>query len=186
MDIYLEGGNHLRNPMKGFLRRAVNSDNPQSVELDVVPCQSRDRALSRFGKAQPGSLLLIDSEGEDIATLSSRVSERTRLADAAERAFFMVQFMESWFLADRNTLTEYFGAGFRANALPRNPNIEDISKQDVEHGLRDATRNCAKRRYLKVRDDARLLGLLNPTAVYDACPNFADLIDFLRGDAASR
>ena len=181
MDIYLEGGNHLRNPMKGFLRRAVNPNYPQSVVLDVVPCRSRDRAISRFGKAQPGSLLLIDSEGEDIATLSSRVAERTRVADAAGRAFFMVQCMEAWFLADRQALIGYFSDGINENPLSRNYNVEQIAEPD--DGIRNATRRCRKGQYNKTTHAVDLLAMINPQAVYDACPNFRSLIDFLRGSA---
>ena len=183
MDIYLEGGNHLRNPMKRFLRCAVNPDNPQSVVLDVVPCGSGDRAITRFGKARSSSLLLIDSEGEDIATLSSRVAERTRLVDAAGRAFFMVQCMEAWFLADRQTLIGYFSDGINQNPISRNHNVEQIAEPD--DGIRDATRRCRKGRYNKTTHAAALLNQLNPTAVYNACPNFALLVDFLRGDAGS-
>ena len=173
--LYLEGGSHLRAPMSQFIRRATGP-----IDLNIQPCKSGSDAIKRCA-SDTDALLLIDSEGELTPQL---VQDVTSQIGAANRAFFMVQFMESWFLADRNTLAEYFGTGFRPNALPQNPNIEAISKQDVENGLRDATRNCAKRRYLKVRDDARLLGLINPSAVYHACPNFAALIDFLRSDAA--
>ena len=99
-------------------------------------------------------------------------------------AFFMVQLMEAWFIADRNALANYFGAGFRNSALPQNPNVEDIPKQDIENGLRNASRDCAKQHYAKGRDDVRLLERLNPTTVYHACPNFARLIDHLRDHRA--
>ena len=51
----------------------------------------------------------------------------------------MVQVMESWFLADPDTLKAFYGREFRAGSLPRNQNIEQISKQDVERGLKHAT-----------------------------------------------
>ena len=174
MIMYLEGDNHLRAPMSQFIRRITGP-----IDLKIQPCKSGSDAIKQCAK-DTDALLLIDSEGELTPQWAQSVASQI---GATNRAFFMVQFMESWFLADRNTLAEHFGARFRANALPQNPNTEDISKQDVENGLRDATRNCAKRRYLKGRDDVPLLNQLDPTAVYDACPNFALLIDFLRGGA---
>ena len=181
MHVYLEGGRQLRNPMKAFLRRAVMAIHHQSISLDVEPCGSRDDAIRRCAR-EGDSLLLIDSEGEELQQLTTRV---TAQIGSTNRAFFMVQLMEAWFVADRQNLAAYFGAGFRHGALPANASVEEVSKQDIETGLRNATRNCAKRRYLKGRDDVGLLNLLDPAAVYDACPNFASLIDFLRGQPAT-
>ena len=96
----------------------------------------------------------------------------------------MVQLMESWFLADRPMLDTYYGHGFNVRRLPANPNIENISKPDVERGLHDATRGCRKGAYNKTTHATDLLNLLNPTAVYAACPNFARLVDFLRDQGA--
>ncbi len=91
----------------------------------------------------------------------------------------MVQLMEAWFLADRETLTGYFGNGFRVNSLPRNPNIENIPRQDVLSGLHSATRECRKGTYNKTNHAAALLNQINPEAVYSVCPNFTLLIDHL-------
>lgn len=53
----------------------------------------------------------------------------------------MVQCMESWFLADRNMLREYFGQGFNENALPTpSTPIESIRKDDLFRRLENATR----------------------------------------------
>ena len=181
MYIYLEGGNHLRNPMKAFLSRAVSVIHRQSVTLDVKPCGSGDDAIRECSR-NSGTTLLIDSDDVVLSQLTNRVIGQI---GATNHAFFMVRMMETWFLADRNALENYFGAGFRDRALPRNLNVEDIPKPDVENGLRSATRNCRKGPYRKGADDTRLLALLNPTAVYHACPNFARLIDFLRNNGGS-
>lgn len=179
MHVYMEGGRHLRNPMKTFLRNAVSNIHHQNIELDVEPCGSRDDAIRRCAR-DAGAILLIDSEGEILQPLMDRVSARIGSAD---RAFFMVQLMEAWFLADRQALAAHYGRGFTAGSLPSNPNVEDIPKPDVENSLRNATRRSSKGIYNKGEHARALLGILNPTTVYDACPNFARLIDFLRGDA---
>ncbi len=181
MRVYLEGGRHLRNPMKTFLRNTVNNIHHQIIDLDVEPCGSRDDAIRRCAR-DSGAILLIDSEGEVLQRLMDRVNARMGSAD---RAFFMVQLMEAWFLADRQTLAAHYGRGFNAGSLPSNPNVEDIPKTDVDDGLRNATRRSSKGIYNKGEHARALLGILNPTAVYNACPNFALLIDHLSTEAGA-
>ena len=176
MDVYLEGGNHLRRPMRNFLRRAVDRD----IHIDLVACGSRDRVIARFRRAPSGSLLLIDSEGDDLNALRHIVASRTHLPNTTDRTFFMVQLMEAWFLADRRALVAYYGQGFNTSRLPGNSRPEQIPKRDVEEGLRDATGGTRKGAYDKTDHAVELLVQLNPTAVYNACPNFALLIDHLR------
>ena len=181
MHMYLEGGRRLRNPMKTFLRNAVRVIHQQTIDLEVEPCGSRDDAIRRCAR-DGEAILLIDSEGDDLPQLTDRVTARIR---SANRAFFMVQLMEAWFLADRQSLAAYYGRGFNTSRLPGNPNMEDIPKWDVEHGLRNATRRSSKGTYNKGEHARDLLGLLNPAAVYAACPNFALLIDHIREYAAA-
>ena len=180
MNLYLEGGSHLRVPMGRFIRKAVG----QRIDLKVKPCGPRDDTIAQFAK-NPGSLILIDSEGESLSELKVRLSSQASSDTAYKRAFFMVQLMEAWFLSDRNALQKYYGSGFNVGRLPGNPNIEDIPKADIENGLHDATRRCSKDAYHKVKHAPTLLEQLNPAAVYSTCPNFALLIDYLREHAAS-
>jgi hypothetical protein len=39
----------------------------------------------------------------------------------------MVQCMEAWFLADEGALAGFFGDGFNRGALPRRPDVENVS-----------------------------------------------------------
>ena len=165
--------------MKAFLLRAVNATISQSLDLNIVPCGSGDDAIRKCTRDSE-ALLLIDSEGPLSTELVGRISRRI---GANNHAFFMVQLMEAWFLADRPALQAYYGSGFIPGRLPANPNVEDIPKLDVERGLRDATRGCRKGAYNKTTHATALLNLINPNTVYTACPNFARLIDFLRGDS---
>ncbi len=182
MVVCLEGGNHLRSSMRGFLRKAAGND----INLDVTACRDRDRAIARFGKESAAdSLLLIDAEGDDLNVLRQRVISRTSFPDATARTLFMVQLMEAGFLADPSMLEVYYGRGFSLRSLPANPNIENIPKPDVERGLRDASRRCSKGAYDKTTHTPDLLIQLNPTTVYNACLNFALLINHLREQAAA-
>ncbi len=98
-----------------------------------------------------------------------------------ENAHLMVQCMESWFLADKEILAAFFGEGFKPNALPANPRIEQISKQEVLEGLKRATRSCGKGGgYGKSQHSFRILALLDPDNVIHASPHAAHLIDAMR------
>ena len=65
--------------------------------------------------------------------------------------------MESWFLADVETLKNYYGKEFNSKAIPKNNNIEKISKDDVENSLNRATKDTKKGVYHKIKHGAELL-----------------------------
>lgn len=73
--------------------------------------------------------------------------------------------MESWFLADRLTLANYYGPEFLANSLPRQQNIETISKARVYASLEHATKPTRKGEYHKTRHGFDLLEKIDPTLV---------------------
>ena len=82
----------------------------------------------------------------------------------------MVQIMESWFLADRQALQDFYGDGFRPKALPGNPKIEQVPKQDVLNGLERAAQSTRQRGYSKGRHSFSILATLDPTKVRAASP----------------
>ena len=96
-----------------------------------------------------------------------------------EQCHLMVQIMESWFLADREALEEFYGQGYRENALPQNPQVEQIAKDDVLDGLRDAARDTSKRRYDKGSHGFEILAKLDPEKVQDASPHAKRFIEAL-------
>ena len=51
------------------------------------------------------------------------------------QVFLMVQVMESWFLADRESVAAFYDGGFVQNSLPgTSTGIENIPKDDVLSG----------------------------------------------------
>ena len=66
-----------------------------------------------------------------------------------DQCHLMVQIMESWFLADLDALKAFYGQGYRENALPQNPQVEQITKRHVLNGLDTAARETSKGRYDK-------------------------------------
>lgn len=101
-------------------------------------------------------------------------------AAADDGAQLMVQCMEAWFVADRQSLSAYFGKNFRGSALPERDNVETIAKNDLERTLKQATKSCAKGPYRKGRHSFDLLGCLDPSKVIESSHHARQLIDALR------
>jgi len=162
----------------------------------IVACGGRSQAYSQFcvaiGEAANGDvfILLVDSEGPvstpaDAAQPWDHVNNRE--GDGWDRPkgavdddlHFMVECMESWFLADKRALESFFGQGFREGALPANPRIEEISKADIYDGLKNATRETQKCSYGKGAHSFQILAIIDPTKVRDASPYAARLLNHL-------
>ena len=96
----------------------------------------------------------------------------------------MVQCMESWFLADMDALAAFFGDGFNRGALPPRPDVENVSKRDLERGLRRATRPSSKGEYHKGRHSFEILATVDPERVVAASPHAKRLIHTLLDKSA--
>jgi hypothetical protein len=170
--LYVEGGgdhNHAlesrcRQAFSKFFEKAGVQRRPR-----VVACGGRSQAIARFqGAAKSGNapMLLIDSEGP-APTL------------APANTFYMVQAMEAWFHADRQTLAEYFGASFKATALSARPNIEEIPKADLFDGLKRAKKDCQAGEYSKGQHSFGILAQIDPSKVAAASPHADRLLKAL-------
>jgi len=93
--------------------------------------------------------------------------------DLAESIYWMVQTMEAWFHADKESMAKYFGEGFRAKALRQYLNVEEIPNDDLRAGLSAATRETEKGDYYrnKTTHGPKLLSLIDPELVKNASPN---------------
>jgi Domain of unknown function (DUF4276) len=94
---------------------------------------------------------------------------------SAEHYHLMVQMMEAWLVADRDALSRFYGQGFNASAIPRNPNVEQIGKQDLESALKEATRHTAKGEYHKIHHGPKILSQLNVARVRQAATHCSRL-----------
>ena len=149
----------------------------------VVACGSRQDAFddfkTEFNKGKNTVLLLVDAEAPVNAQATDpkpwqHLKDRDgwdRPSQASDsQCHLMVQVMESWFLADITTLKSYFSQGFREASLPQNPSVEEVPKQDIERGLRQATRNTSKGAYSKGKHSFEILAELNPDNVKSKSP----------------
>ena len=155
----------------------------------ISACGGRQQAYDDFCNAlnrvvnDRFVVLLVDSEGPVTessgpwAHLKRRDNWDKPTSATDDNAHLMVQCMESWFLADKDALLQYFGSGFNRNALPRRTNIEDIPKHDLHEGLKNATRQCARKgAYHKGRHSFAILAELNPELLTEVSPYAKRLI----------
>ena len=157
----------------------------------IVACGTREDVYDDFKTAHRKSsdnllpMLLVDAEGPVAAAESWRHLEdqagwkRPANATNDEQCHLMVQAMESWFLADKKALGKFYGQGFQESALPANPQIEDISKEDVRSGLNQATRQTTKGPYNKGSHSFDILAKLDPAKVQEASPHAKRFIETL-------
>ena len=159
----------LRNAFHAFVERA----GVDRESLQFTACGSRGDAYNKFTDAiRKGAvaLLLVDAEGPVNASdpwQHLQTVEGWHRPDraASSQCHLMVQIMESWFLADPDTVECYYGRGFRRQVLPRNANVERVSKQDVLDGLDRAAHETPKRGYSKRRDSFKILENIDPMRV---------------------
>ena len=191
--LFIEGGGNNR--LNDLFRRAwtnfFKSAGLAGRQPAIVPGGSRNKTFDRFssalreGRADDLPILLVDSEGS--VTDGHSVWQHLQATDGwaqppevgGGRAFLMVQVMETWLLADRCTLRNYFGKSFRENHLPEWPDLEKISKDTVLQSLERATAGCNKR-YAKGTVSVEVLGRINPGMVVRRCPHAKTILEYLR------
>lgn len=179
--VYVEGGGNSKSLKtecrKGF-REFIEKTGLVGNMPRIVACGSRNDAFDDFKTAitnGQSALLLVDAEGP-VAEQGpwQHLKDRdnwTRPKTATENhCHLMAQVMESWFLADVDVLSSYYGQNFQKSTLPQNPRIEEVSKQVVERGLRQATRGTSKGAYAKGKHSFAILAELSPVKVRQKSP----------------
>ena len=189
--LYVEGGGDskaLKTECRKGFQRFIEKAGLVGKMPGIVACGSRQNAYESFETAHTsqdgGAMLLVDAEGPVTASgpwqhLKARDGWNRPVAATDDDCHLMVQVMESWFLADPDALESFYGQRFRTQSLPQNPNIEQVSKQDVLGRLDGATRDTRKGRYSKGRDSYEILGRVDPAKVTKASAHAERLIGVL-------
>lgn len=200
LKLYVEGGgdsNALRTKCRqGFTSFLTKAGLAGSMPR-VVACGGRKAAYDDFCTAVENgepAFLLVDSEelvdetnsDKSWAHLAAREGNKWPTPDGAEdrHCHLMVVCMESWFLADRNQMSLFFGHGFQESALPSvHKPLETVSKKSIFDSLKNATRNCkTKAVYGKGEHSFDLLALIDPQKVMGSSPWAKRFISELKGD----
>ena len=177
--IYVEGGGDgsdtkalVREGFGEFLGQLRDAARERRTRWAIVACGSRNSAFDDFETAcrthrESFNDLLVDSEGPVSGVPREHLQRHdgwtTPMPD--DHFHLMVQTMEAWLIADISALERFYSDGFLSNSLPRNPDVEQIDKSQLESALKHATSNTQKGRYHKIRHGARLLGLTDPSTV---------------------
>jgi hypothetical protein len=164
--LYFEGDDRLRQGFRKFFAEVAIAANQMGCRFTPVATYGRPVQAFRIAlKSCPPdtwNVLLLDWEDEDEAAIRKRALEGCD----GDSVFWMVQIMESWFLADTGALKQVFKGNLNENALKRNPHVEEIPKRDVL----DCLENATGKRYHKVEHGVQLLGLMDPAKVRNAAP----------------
>jgi len=197
--LFVEGGGDndaLKTECRKGFRKFLEKAGLEGRTPRIIACGGRSRAYDQFRVAidMAGDddvfILLVDSEAPVAAPAESPRPwghVKNREGDGWDKPngatdddlHFMVECMESWFLADQQTLESFFGQGFRQGALPANPQVEKISKTDIYNGLKSATRDTQKGVYGKGAHSFKILAVIDPIKVREAAPYAARFLDHL-------
>ena len=175
--IYIEGGGDgkntkqlLRGGFSIFFNELVQAARSKQIKWNIILCGSRNNAFRDFKNAlaaHPNAfiILLVDSEAPvkqpPWEHLKSRDNWDSPGVDDTH-CYLMVQAMEAWFMADIDTLKNFYGQGFKDNAIPKNRNVEMIEKDLLEPSLKAATRDTkSKGEYQKIQHASKLLEMLD-------------------------
>ena len=175
--VYYEGDVLLRSGFAAFFRELQDRAKAKGLKLRLISAKGtspQDFAIANKVNPSAWNILLKDSEGPDTGSLSASLCQQNGWDKSCEDSiFWMVEMMESWFHADKDALAEFYGHGFKRGALKRNPQVEKISKKDLQAGLKAATKDTAKGNYYdnKTLHGPRILERINPALVREASPN---------------
>ena len=192
--IYMEGGGHgrdtkdeLRRGMDTLLRSLKQAARDKTMRWKLVCCGPRAEAFHRFRNATRNGeatmvLLLVDAEGP-VATgpcehLQARDNWDMTGIDT-QSVHLMAQTMEAWIVADADALSNYYGQGFSAGALPGAADLENVAKRDIKRSLDRATERTRKGRYQKIAHASDLLRLIDAEEVKTRCLHCQRLFDEL-------
>lgn len=194
VSLIIEGGGEGRrqsNTFRAAWRNFFQSAGLTINRLNIVRGGSRNQTFDRFLSALRNAgadelpILLVDSEGPvrsgrsvwEHLQVNDRWARPQGIGD--EQAFLMVQVMETWLLADRNAMRNYFGASFRENRLPSQRNLEEVPKETVLQSLARATADC-NQQYAKGAVSFEILARISSDAVSEKCPHAKAMLDCLR------
>ena len=179
--VFVEGGGKskdLRTRCRDGFAQFLGRLNLADRRPKIVACGTRADAFNRLrialeNQATGSYLLLVDSETVVSAGVSVWKHVREREGDNWQRPVnardehlhFMAVCMESWLVADVESLGKFYGKNFRSNRLPQTAALESVDKDTILSALRSATRDTAKGEYSKGKISFAALGAIDVSVV---------------------
>ncbi len=149
----------------------------------LTACGGRNSAFDDFKTAHAQSkrgdyiAMLVDSEdpvvdGEQTwSHLKTRDNWDKPAGAEDEQVLLMTTCMETWIVADRETLRAHYGHRLQESALPPINDLESRGRHDVQDKLVRATRNCSNA-YSKGKRSFEVVGKLEPEALKEHMNSF--------------
>lgn len=147
-------------------------------------CGGRNSAFDDFktahAQAKPDAYiaLLVDSEDPvaDVEKPWSHLKIRDNwdqpVGAGDDQVLLMTTCMETWIVADRETLRRHYSSKLQEAALPPTHQLESRGRADVHSKLEHATRGCANA-FKKGKRSFLVVGELSPSALEPLLPSFA-------------
>lgn len=186
--LYIEGGESKEDQIRcreGFRKLLEKLGFAASKKMPRLSAfGGRNSAFDDFKTAFTGSktgdyiAMLVDSEDPvaDVEKTWDHLKTRDnwdRPAGAVDKqVLFMTTCMETWIVADRETLRKHYGHKLQETALPPTNDLESRGRADVQDKLEQATRDCSNA-YKKGKRSFLVIGELNPVALVPLLPSFA-------------
>lgn len=197
--IFVEGGgatarsgqDSLRQGFDALLGLQKEAARKRRLRWQLGLYGSRGEAFKAFRDATAKkqvdlAVLLVDAEDAIVDnTPDGRVAhlekrDRWEFEDVdANRVHLMTQCMEAWIVADPDKLEEFYGKGFRKNALPKRRVLDEEPKADLYSALDAATKDTTKGSYGKIKHASEILKRLRPDIVINRCLSFQQLTQWL-------
>lgn len=192
--LYIEGGEskedqiRCRAAFRSLLEKAGFSGRMPRLSA----CGGREMAFGDFKTAhahrRTGDFVALLIDSEDPLRTVDKTWEHLKARDnwdqpeatSNEQVLFMTTCMETWIVADRETLTQHYGHRLQANALPHPINLESRDRHAVQDALTRATRNCTNA-YSKGKRSFEILEKIDPN-VLSELPSFARMIKILKAN----
>ncbi len=156
----------------------------------VVPSGSRNDAFDNFNNAlekNPSQLAFLLVDSEDPIVDIDRTWQHLKVRDGwdapknatDEHVLLMTTCMETWFVADRETLRTYYIGCLNEGKLPADSNREQRHRHDLLKALKEATKDCSNS-YGKGDRSFDLTAELDHARLKSRLPSFARIIRILK------
>jgi len=140
--LYFEGDRTLEQGFSRFFSKLHEDALAARVELHIVAAKRGPDDFAKAIRANPHSwnILLKDSEEEMPRDRYALCDKHGIPRSQVGNVFWMVQLMESWFLADPEALDAYYGQKFSTNAIGQTADVERFRSARSITGLRPRRR----------------------------------------------
>lgn len=189
--IYCEGGGDgrakelFREGLNSFLAKLKNEARVRKIRWTLIACGSKHQTYKDFRLAlrthsTAFNVLLVDSDGPKTIEQNPWLYLGKDPNGQNERhCHLMVQLMETWLIADVDTLQRYYGSEFKRSVVPADANVERIEKSRLVQALNSATSKTQKGKYHKIQHAPDILKILDTEKVCSAAPHCRRLFQTL-------